>query len=151
MTPDPTSPRSLDRPPTPLGDACGALLLPVTLDGALAWAAGEIDDDHLVLECTLDPGAVFAVDLRDRRGWRMGLVQARWWWGCGARCLVTASRVPHLVTHYLRAGLVVASIDQDRRMRLVADAPHLGGYLWPVQFGRIWKNSAAAAGVTISR
>jgi hypothetical protein len=118
-----------DRPPTLPGNILGAVLLPVSFDGALAWAAGEISDDDLAAECTMTPGAIFAVDLADRAGWRSGLEQCRFWFGLGASFMVTGTRVPMLLARYRRAGMAATFRDPDGRVRLAAEAPALGQYL----------------------
>lgn len=122
-------------------------MLPASLDCALAWSAGEVDDDTLAASGTFDPGAIFAVDLVGRHGWRLGLEQAAFWWGRGAGAFVTATSVPTMLRHYSAAGCRITHFEPEgRRWRLWADAPALLGY-----FGRIAQNRRASAGVTSSR
>ncbi len=129
-----------------IGDGLGALVLPVSLDAALAWAAGEITDDDLAAAGTMEPGALFAVDLKNRSAWRLGLMQARFWWALGARAMVTATRVPVMRRHYTRAGMRQTAFDGDDRCRFYVGAEVLGAYL-----GTMDQKAAASAGVTNSR
>jgi len=78
--------------------------------------------------------------------------QARFWWTWGARYIVTGTRVPLLIARYRRAGMTATSVDEDGRVRMAADAPHLGRYLWRYfASGRSPHQAAAAAGVVSSR
>lgn len=133
-----------------LGDVFPALVVPVTLDGALAWAAGEIDDAALWSEATPEPGAVWWLDLRDRSGWRPGLRALRFWCSSGARVLVARTRVPMVRARLARCFKATRTfLDSDGRERYVVDPAGLGAYV--SRAGRSAQNSPAASGVVNSR
>lgn len=88
----------------------------VTHEQALAWAVGEIHDEHL--RPALTPQAVFIADFGSRQEYLGVLAQCAALADAGAVCLIARTLNPVVARHLERNGCILTSVEKpcgDRR------------------------------------
>ena len=81
-------------------------IIPVARDSALAWLAGNLTDNDLLLHAPLTPEALFFFHLPSRIAWRAGCHQMLHWWRQGALFAVWRTQSGQIERHLAKLGAV---------------------------------------------
>jgi len=104
------------------------LVIPVSADDALAWAAGSLDDLYLLLHAPLIPQAVFVAVMPDLSAWRPMLRQCAFWQRAGAIGLIGRTHSQVIVDHLAPFGFRAVWRENETQWR----------YLMPVDGFQRW-------------
>ncbi len=105
----------------------------ITAEQALAWAKGEIHDEHL--RPAEIPQAVFIADFGDRTEYSLALSQCATLAAAGAVCLIARTVNPVVARHMERNGCILTAVEKlcdDRRYF----APPAALRQWLAKFAR---------------
>jgi hypothetical protein len=123
----------------------GALVIPVPLCVAQAWARGFAGDVDLLLSHRT-PEAAYWANLADLASFRAAIPSALELWQSGARAMILRTGNPAVMHHVEKWGGTRTHQDPSGRWRYFCDEATVDRY-----FGRIAQNAAASSRVTISR